>query len=106
MTATLEVSASIVDDQAFLNGVCKVLNQKETSLSYEEKEALSRCTRHGLTAPVVEQDSDAEESNLDESPTKLLSRKKPRLEKKSEYIDLASIPPTSNICERLFTAGK
>ena len=106
MTATLGVSASLADDHAFLDEICKVLNQEESLLSYEEKQALSRCTRNRIMAPEIEQESDAEASNLDESPGKLLSRKKPRLEKKSEYIDLASIPPTSNICERLFSASR
>ena len=49
-----------------------------------------------------------EDEDLELSLTQFMARKKARIESESEkvYMDLAFLPPTSNICERFFSASR
>lgn len=95
MADSLKADAKIVKHPLFESGICKVLRNEIVALTSEEKTLLG----------VFEQDvivvDDAEERNLTIVQRALKRRKAEKL-----YADLSFIPPTSNVCERLFSSAR
>lgn len=95
MSSHLGKNAWIVKNQSFESGICKVIGEDVANLDEEEMEALAPFR-------VLEESSNQNRGSLIERALK-------RLKKDShsqKYQDLTFIPPTSNVCERLFSTGR
>ena len=104
----LSKSANIVHDKVFEDAVTKIQDGKLSELTLEERLSVSN-----LQIEETQDSNEVSECN-EEERNSLAERvlKKRRMEaseidrnKKSKYMDLKFIIPTSNICERLFSAA-
>jgi hypothetical protein len=93
-------------DSHFENGAVKVLNGQQHALSSREKTDI-KCLRVDAFISegkvVVQNENAANVDGASSSLDDLINAKKRKVT--LEYIDLRFIPPTSNICERFFSAA-
>jgi uncharacterized protein YueI len=95
MSHHLDADASIVRNTAFESGIFKVIANEFDSLNEEEFEVLEPFRR------VEERDSVDVAQGLVQR-----ALKKQKRAHVNQYYDLSYIPPTSNVCERLFSAAR
>jgi hypothetical protein len=88
----------LIKNKVFESAVIKVLNQQEEQLSLEEKEALKEFELDDDC--IIVQPAEVDDSRRHSIVSKV---KKQKLMKKSSYINLKLICPTSNCCERFFS---
>jgi hypothetical protein len=100
----LAVNGSLVFNEPFETGIVKVINGKESELSNEESEQMEQFLRDDTD---VEEITEAE-AQLDEDYARSLLKENERKKSitSSKYVNLKWIPPTSNICERLFSSAR
>lgn len=104
MEQHLGVHAHIVEDPTFESAVVKVLRKEEQTLTPSEKEKLrpfQKSRRDKTTFPRATYDD-----QLNFAQRILKKRRTSKTTEEGDYIDLSFIPPTSNVVERLFSAGK
>lgn len=96
MAHYLAEDSQIVKNLEFITGVCKVLGNNQDSLTDEEKNYLAQFSSDEETVAIVGKDRES-----------IVQRAlKRRRTESNSYKDLAFITPTSNVCERLFSAAR
>jgi hypothetical protein len=103
LESRLSVNASLVVNEDFETGIVKVINGKEQELSEDQKEELQSFLRD-TDKDVQEIISVAQEEDF--AMAILKANEQAQSIHSSMYVDLKWVPPTSNICERLFSAAK
>lgn len=99
MLTHLSPTANIVQSPIFEQGLCKILDGREQSLSPTEKQAV----KHLRCGTVGHEESDCEGLSYFEQ----LEKKRRRVSvNQHRYINCSFIPPTSNTVERLFSRCK
>jgi hypothetical protein len=93
----LGADARIVKHPSFESAICKVLSQQQDLLSDEERIAVS---------PFVIQREEIVEAESQTILQRALKRRRINNDEGEKYYDLTFIPPTSNVCERLFSAAR
>ena len=95
MRNQLAKDADIVKHPSFESGICKVLSKEESLLINDELILLKRFER-------------AEAETIEAENETIIQRamKRKRTDSVSQYSDLTCIPPTSNVCERSFSAAR
>jgi hypothetical protein len=93
----LAKDARIVKHPSFESAICKVLSQQQNLFSDEERRAAS---------PFVLQREDIVEVGSQTILERALKRRRAHNDEGEKYSDLTFIPPTSNVCERLFSAAR
>lgn len=93
----LAEDARIVKHPSFETGVCKVLSKQHDILSDQERRVL---------APFIVQREEIVEVENETILQRALKRKRTNSDEVEKYWDLTFIPPTSNVCERLFSAAR
>ncbi len=81
----------------FESAICKVLSKQQSLLSAEEKRTVS---------PFVVQQVEIVENENQSILERALKRRKVNSGEGEKYSDLTCIPPTSNVCERLFSVSR
>ncbi len=89
--------ARIVKHPSFEGAICKVLYQQQNMLSDEERRVVS---------PFVLQREEVFELESQTILQRALKRRRTHVDEGEKYDDLTFITPTSNICERLFSASR
>jgi hypothetical protein len=97
MAFHLAENASIVKHPSFESAVCKVLSQQQDLLSEEERITI---------APFIIQREEVVEVENQTIIQRALKRRRNISDEGEKYSDLTFIPPTSNVCERLFSAAR
>ena len=96
----LAPNANIVKNSKFENAICKLLTNSTSDLNLIEATLLAPFLNNNLVPAV--QTAISESDNDDD----IIEAAKKRRKVESRYRDLAYIPPTSNVCERLFSAAR
>lgn len=102
----LAPNSHIVHSKNFESGIVKVIDEQYDQLSPNEKECMSvfqTSTAEEVTSGIIPDNIDQENSALT-FVQKALMNKRRKVLNSSEYANLAYIPPTSNIVERLFSS--
>ena len=96
MAHHLAKDASIVKHPKFESAICKILSKKQ-DLCYVEKQFVSPFLLR------TEEKVDTENQSMLE---RALKRKSMDSDGGEKYCDLTFFPPTSNVCERLFSVSR
>ena len=99
----LREDASLVFDEHFQTGIVKIINGQEKDLSDEQVAEVAVFLKV-LDTDV--QEIDPVEQEEDFARALLKANERSQINNSSEYVNLKWIPPTSNICERLFSASR
>ena len=95
MKNQLAKDADIVKHPSFESGICKVLSKEESILNNDEMVLLKRFEIAAVDSIAAENETLIERA-----------MKRKRTDGDSKYSDLTCIPPTSNVCERSFSAAR
>jgi hypothetical protein len=92
----LAKDAKIVKHPSFESAICKVISNQQSLLDFEERRYLLPFVR-------LEEVETVEDQNIVQ---RALKRKRTNDVDLAKYGDLTYIPPTSDVCERLFSAAR
>lgn len=99
MAHYLAKDAIIVKNPVFETAICKLITDSTSKLNVVEEQLLAPFLRN----PSAVQD-DVSGSDIEQDIVKAVEKR--RKVERGRYNDLAYIPPTSNACERLFSAAR
>jgi hypothetical protein len=99
MAHYLAKDAIIVKNPVFETAICKLITDSTSKLNVVEEQLLAPFLRN----PSAVQD-DVSGSDIEQDIVEAVEKR--RKVERGRYNDLAYIPPTSNACERLFSAAR
>ena len=99
----LAPNAAIVKNPQFEKAICKLLTNSTSDLNLMEAQLLAPFLNNNLVPEVETVFTESDDSDEDDDIIEAAAK---RRKVESRYRDLAYIPPTSNVCERLFSAAR
>jgi hypothetical protein len=103
--SALQPNSYLITNPHFENGVIKIQDGKESSLSRNEKLAVARYLKDGAVDD-EDEDDDAETEGFASRVLKAAHKDKRQRTDNSKYSSTAHVYPQSNLCERLFSQAK